>query len=59
MFADDSDEATLQVVDDDLGVALGLDAHVVAAEHAALDSFVHSTVDLRQVVAGSRCHENH
>lgn len=59
MLANDSNEAAFQVVDDDLSVALGLDAHVVAAIHGAFDSFVHSTVDLRQVVAGFRCHEDH
>lgn len=59
MFADNSDEATFQVADDDFSVALRLDAQVVAAVHAAFDPFVHLTVDLRQVVAGSRCHEDH
>lgn len=59
MVADDSNEAALQVVDNELSVALGLDAFVVAAVHAALEAFVHSTVDLRQVAAGSGRHENH
>lgn len=59
VFADDFDAAALQIVDDDLSVALLFDTHVVAPVHSAFDAFVHSTVDLRQVVAFSRCNENH
>lgn len=59
MFAYDSNETTLQVVDNDLRVALGLDAFVIATIHSTLNALVHLTVDLCQVVAGSRRHKDH
>lgn len=58
VFTNNSYKSAFQIVHDYFSVAVRFDALEVAAVHPALNSLVHSAVDLSEISTGPRDDEN-